>query len=403
MGKWLDGFLAFKNEADATRKFALFAVVIITLGLASLSVTGIVATADWSLLSMLPILGMIVAVLGAELLATVAFIRMLTASTRWRKVAGLLIFLGLAAVGVHNAENGAHVVWRDRFAVSSGKLSAQADLAGQEAKSLASAATTAATATPQELERVRTDIAKLESFLVKMSAQTVEGVKAAQSEMIGTCGYQGEVDGIRSRLTESAMRVCGEDIRNRLIILRQRETNLASGVSTPVQAASTDRSLDQIDKADQAAAAFSAWAWLIIMLCTLEGARSLSLWAFITDISATDAGLDRQRSDELAAIRHQNELAALLAQRVTAPAATPAPPVEAPPVAIPDPVEAIEPEPVPEPAPPPPERDPVNQNARNAAKSLHQMKRADKLEDVILVDDNRERDVALVADRMAAQ
>ena len=61
MGKFLDGFLAFKNEADATRKFALFAVIVITFGLASLSVTGIVATATWTWLSALPIIGMIFA------------------------------------------------------------------------------------------------------------------------------------------------------------------------------------------------------------------------------------------------------------------------------------------------------------------------------------------------------
>ena len=70
MGKFLDKFLEFKNEADATRKFALLAVVIITLGLASLSVTGIIATATWTWLSVLPTLGLIIAVLGAEALAT---------------------------------------------------------------------------------------------------------------------------------------------------------------------------------------------------------------------------------------------------------------------------------------------------------------------------------------------
>ena len=88
MGRFLDNFLAFKNEADATRKFALFAVIIITFGLASLSVTGVVATANWTWLSALPVLALVFAVLGAELLATVAFIRMLTASTMSRKVAG---------------------------------------------------------------------------------------------------------------------------------------------------------------------------------------------------------------------------------------------------------------------------------------------------------------------------
>ena len=97
MGKFLDKFLEFKNEADATRKFALLAVVIITLGLASLSVTGIIATATWSFMSFLPIVGLIIAVLGAEALATVAFIRTLTAPTIWRKIAGSLIFLGFTA------------------------------------------------------------------------------------------------------------------------------------------------------------------------------------------------------------------------------------------------------------------------------------------------------------------
>ena len=133
MTKFLNAFLEFKNEAEATRKFALAAVVVITLGLASLSVTGIIATAHWTLLSALPTLGMIIAVLGAEALATVAFIRTLTAPTLLRKVAGALIFIGLALVGVHNAENGAHVIWPDRFEVSAGKLSAQAELAGEEA------------------------------------------------------------------------------------------------------------------------------------------------------------------------------------------------------------------------------------------------------------------------------
>jgi hypothetical protein len=163
MGKFLNSFLEFKNEADATRKFALFAVVIITVGLASLSVTGIVATAQWSWLSALPVIALVFAVLGAELLATVAFIRMLTASTKMRKVAGAFIFLGLAAVGVHNAENGARVVFSDRFAESSSSLAAKAALAGEEAATLGSAQQAAIDGTGAELERVRTQLAELKT------------------------------------------------------------------------------------------------------------------------------------------------------------------------------------------------------------------------------------------------
>lgn len=328
MGKFLDKFLEFKNEADATRKFALFAVVIITLGLASLSVTGIVATANWTWLSFLPILGMIIAVLGAELLATVAFIRTLTASTHLRKWAGGAIFLGLAAVGVHNAENGAHVVWPDRFSESSGSLAAKAELAGEEAVTLGAAQQTAIDSTGAELERVRKQIADLKTEQQIMASMSPEGISKAQSLLLAQGLYFGSVDGIRQNKTESAMRARGEAIQGELATLKAREDGLMTGQASPVQQATTDKRLLQIEQADKANAAFWAWIWLIIMLCTLEGARSLSLWALITDISAKDAQRDRERSDELAEQRHQNEMAKLRAEQVAAP--TPPPPEHAP-------------------------------------------------------------------------
>ena len=404
MGKFLDKFLEFKNEADATRKFALFAVVIITFGLASLSVTGIVATANWTWLSALPIIGMIVAVLGAELLATVAFIRMLTASTRWRKVAGAFIFVGLALVGVKNAENGAHVVWPDRFAESSASLAAKSGVSQKKAN-------TADTDRPAELKLVREEIAKLEVFTKKMSAQTPEGVKEAQSEMIPRCGYTGAVDGIRAEKTESAMRSCGEQIRGEIAVLKQRETNLLGAAAIPsVDAApAVDPAIEAINLKAQSDAAFWNWFWLIAMLCTLEGARSLSLWALITDISAVDAKRDRERSDELAELRHQTELAALLASRVTVAPVPAAPPPEPAPAAVPEPVAAppeelvlVQPEPAP-PPPPPEERSDTSQRARDAAKALAKMNRADKLENVILVNDNRQRNADRAATKVAAQ
>jgi hypothetical protein len=125
------------------------------------------------------------------------------------------------------------------------------------------------------------------------------------------------------------------------------------------------------------------------MLCVLESARSLSLWALITDISATDATRDRQRTDELAELRHQNELAALAAQRVTA-----APPVavEPPPAAIPPP----EPEPAPA-ATPEPEAEPLvlvepapemtNQEHRSRLGGLaaQHNRRADKVERLLVI------------------
>ena len=359
MGKFLDGFLEFKNEADATRKGALLAVIIITLGLASLSVTGIVATADWNWLSFLPIIGMIVAVLGAELLATVAFIRMLTASTMARKVAGAFIFLGLAAIGVHNAENGAKVVWPERFAVSSSRLSAEAELAGEEAATLKTAQDAAIGGTGAELERVRTQIAELRTEQQIMASMSPEGISKAQSLLLAQGLYFGSVDGIRRDKTESAMRARGEAIQGELATLKAREDGLMQGQASPVQQANTDKRLLQIENADKATAAFWAWLWLIIMLCVLESARSLSLWALITDISGKDAQRDRDWTDELAALRHQQERARIIAETNAAVSAYSSP--QAPPVAVeppPAPIPPPEPEPAPA-APPEPEPEPI--------------------------------------------
>jgi hypothetical protein len=354
MNRFLSKFLEFKNEADATRKFALFAVVIITMGLASLAVTGIVATAHWSVLSFLPTVGMIIAVLGAELLATVAFIRTLTASTKLRKVAGAFIFLGLAAVGVHNAENGAKVVWPERFAESAASLEAKAALAGEEAGTLGQAQQAAIASTGGELERVRTQIAELRTEQQIMASMSPEGISKAQSLLLAQGLYFGSVDGIRQDKTESAMRARGEAIQSELATLRAREDGLMQGQASPVQQATTDKRLLQIEQQERAANAFWAWVWLILMLCVLEGARSLSLWALITDLSGANAARDRQREDELAELRHQNEMAALIAQRarIEQPPAieAPAPPIAPPVIAPPEPAP---PSPAPEPLPEP--------------------------------------------------
>jgi len=395
MGKFLDNFLAFKNEADATRKFALFAVVIITVGLASLSVTGIVATAKWTWLSALPTFGLILAVLGAELLATVAFIRMLTASTMWRKIAGAFIFIGLAAVGVHNAENGAKVVWPERFAESSASLQAKAALAGEEAGTLGTAQQAAISGTGAELERVRVQIAELKTEQQIMASMSPEGISKAQSLLLAQGLYFGSVDGIRQDKTESAMRARGEAIQAELATLKAREDGLMAGQASPVQQATTDRRLSEIELADKANAAFWAWLWLIIMLCVLEGARSLSLWALITDINSKDAQRDRDWTDELAALRHQQERARIIAETNAAVAA-----YSAPPVAV-EPVAAIEPPPEPEPAPEPiPEPltlvdpAPANQALRKGGKNSSMKKAAAKAA--------RNR-VLILADRSNAQ
>lgn len=380
MSNFLEKFLEFKNEADATRKFALLAVVVITLGLASISVTGIIATATWTWMSALPTFGLIIAVLGAEALATVAFIRTLTAPTKARKVAGALIFIGLAAIGVHNAENGAHVVWPDRFAESSGSLAAKAALAGEEAATLKVAQDAAVGSTGGELERVRTEIADLKVEQQLMASMSPEGISKAQSLLLAQGKYFGSVDGIRQDKTESAMRARGEEIQRELATLKAREDGFMAGQASPVLQANTDKRLEQIAQADKAAAAFWAWFWLILMLCTLEGARSLSLWALITDIQSSDVDLTRQRANELADAEHQAALAAIRSTVVAAPAPVappPAPPPEPAPAPIPEPVAATVDDLMLD-TPIPAEPAPDTQHFRNMALAADQARKARK-------------------------
>jgi hypothetical protein len=400
MTKFINVFLEFKNEANGTRKFALLAVVVITLGLASLSVTGVVATADWNLLSFLPVLGLIIAVLGAEALATVSFVRMLTARSMKRKIIGFLIFIGLAAVGVHNAENGAKVVWPDRFAESSTSLTAKAGVSQKQADDIGTLKADAIKNAPVELERVRSDIAKLEVFTRKMSAQTPEGIKEAQSEMIPRCGYTGKVDGIRSTLTESAMRSCGEQIRGEIVLLKQRETNLLGGqaagaVAGPAAPVENDPAITAIDLEEQAAAAFWAWFWLIFMLCVLESARSLSLWAYITDLESGDIDQDRRRAEELAEAEHRKRMAELA---VKPEAKEPAPAPVSEPVVSPIAAEAPT-------SPPEPELTPAQRRGRAGGLAAGQAKAAAKAKDgsYILVPSLLERDAQMQAMKVAAE
>lgn len=345
MTKFLDKFLEFKNEANATRKFALFAVVIITFGLISLSVTGIVATAHWTWLTMFPIIGLIVAVIGAELMSTVAFVRALAAPTLKRRIAGYLIAFGLAWVGVHNAENGVKVIRPDLFAESSASLAARAELAGEEAATLKTAQDAAIGGSGAELERVRTEIAELKTEQQLMTAMSPEGIAKAQKSLISQGLYFGVVDGLAEQKTESAMRARGEAITRELTTLKAREDGLMQGQASPVQAANTDRRLQQIDLWAKAQEAFWAAIWLAVMLWTLEGCRSLGLWALVTDVQGADIDLERKRAAELAELDHQNKLAAMRAG--AAPTIISAPSYEdekiivPPPAAIPEPVETV--------------------------------------------------------------
>jgi hypothetical protein len=414
ISKWIEAFLEFKNEASATRKFALFAVAIITIGLISLAVTGVIATADWGWVSLLPIIGTIIAIGGSEILASVAFIRAIQAPTLKRKIAGYLIFIGLAAVGVHNAERGVRVVWPALYEKSSAELAARASLAGEEASLMGEAAKVAVDNSGAELERVRTEIASLKAEQTMLSAQSPEGIAKAQSHLQAIGLYFGREDGISDVKTESARRQRGEQIAEELKVLKAREDGFMTGVASPVQSATTDKRILEIEMKAAADAIMWAVFWVVFMLITWEGARSLGLWALITDVTGKNVDDDRRRANELAEEEHANRLAELRAQRLKPPpepipvpepiVAAPEPAPEPPPVSHPEPVEAVA-EPAAPIPPPEPELTDAQRRSRAGGLGAGQAKAAAraKAERLILVPSLVERDAEIAAAKVAAQ
>jgi hypothetical protein len=228
-----------------------------------------------------------VIVCGAELLGAVILVRVMLAPNWWRRVAGALIFLGVAWACIQNGKRAVHLIYPE-FAESAALLEAKAGIAGEEAGLIKEARGKAIDATPQELARVRTDIAALKAEQQLMSSQSPEKIKEAQSLLIAQGKYFGRVDGLREDLTEAAMRSRGEELARELTNLGLREEALAAGAVTAaagVAAAATNPAVLQADLADKARKARSAAIWLEVMLWVFEAARSFGLWALVTTIT----------------------------------------------------------------------------------------------------------------------
>ena len=282
-------FLKAESEETATQAIAFVAIVIITIGLATMNVMGVLAGSQGASIGQLIIRGALaVIVCGAELLGAVILVRVMLAPNWWRRVAGAVIFLGVAWACIQNGKRAVHLIYPE-FAESAALLEAKAGIAGEEAALIATARDKAIDATPEELARVRTDIAALKAEQQLMSSQSPEKVKEAQSLLIAQGKYFGRVDGIRAELTEAAMRSRGEEIARELTNLGLREEALAAGAVTAaagVAAAATNPAVTQADLADRAAKARSATIWLEVMLWVFELARSFGLWALVATITS---------------------------------------------------------------------------------------------------------------------
>jgi hypothetical protein len=281
-------FLRAESEETATQAAAFIAVCIITVGLCTMNVMGVLAGSQGTSIGQWVIrIALAVIVCGAELLGAVILVRVMLAPNRLRKVIGALIFLGVAWACIQNGKRAVHLIYPE-FAESSALLEAKAGIAGEEAALVSEARGKAIDATPEELARVRTDIAALKAEQQLMASQSPEKIKEAQSLLIAQGKYFGRVDGLRQTLTEAAMRSRGEEIARELTNLGLREEALAAGAVTAAAgvAAGVNPAVLQADLADRARKAREATIWLEVMLWVFEIARSFGLWALVTTITA---------------------------------------------------------------------------------------------------------------------
>jgi hypothetical protein len=282
-------FLRAESEETATQAAAFIAVCIITVGLCTMNVMGVLAGSQGTSIGQWVIrIALAVIVCGAELLGAVILVRVMLAPNRLRKVIGALIFLGVAWACIQNGKRAVHLIYPE-FAESSALLEAKAGIAGTEAGLIAEARGKAIDATPEELARVREGIAALKAEQQLMASQSPEKIKEAQSLLIAQGKYFGRVDGLRQTLTEAAMRSRGEEIARELTNLGLREEALAAGAVTAaagVAAMAENPAVLQADLADRARKAREATIWLEVMLWVFEIARSFGLWALVTTITA---------------------------------------------------------------------------------------------------------------------
>jgi hypothetical protein len=277
-----------ESEESATQAMAFIAIVIITFGLMVMNVSGALASSvGKGPLEMTIRVALAVILAGAELLAAVALVRVMLAPNWWRKVAGSIIFCGLAWACIQNGKRAVHLIYPE-FAESSALLEAKAGIAGEEAALVATARNKAIDATPEELARVRTEIAAIKAEQQLMASQSPEKIKEAQALLISQGKYFGRVDGLRETLTEAAMRSRGEELAQQLTTLNLREEALAAGAVTAAAGvtAGQNAAVLQADLADRARKAKAATIWLEVMLWVFEAARSFGLWALVTTITA---------------------------------------------------------------------------------------------------------------------
>lgn len=245
-----------KSEIGWMRAIACVAIIVMTIALALLNVTG-----AWIASKNVFYTGVI---LGVEFLAATCLVLVIAAPTMARKIVGAVIMTGLIWVCVENGKMAVKESFAAVFPESAEALLKKAELARADASDMKAEAPTNRDAVAEEIAAL-----KVEQELMASPVRVKEAQQSLQSRGL----YTGNLDGIYGGLTKEAMLSRGDVIRRRLEVLQQK----AESGATPA----SDQTLKAIEYEAQAKEVRDRTVWMHLLLYVIEGARTAGLWAFV--------------------------------------------------------------------------------------------------------------------------
>ena len=248
-----------KTEVGWMRLVAGIAVIALTIALGCLNISGAWIGSNGNL-------PFTMTIFGAEMLAAVCLVLIISAPTIPRKIVGSIVFAVLVWVCIENGKMSVERSFKDIFVGSAEALDKKAEVATTAAETLKTVDPNA----DLKLER-----AKLLVERDAMAASDPKGVEQAQAILKNLGLYTETIDGIRGPETEAAMLA-----RGRVVSARLAELEKLIPPPSPTSAAE-EKANAAIDLADQANKVRGGAVWMNMLLIGLEGARSFGLWCFV--------------------------------------------------------------------------------------------------------------------------
>ena len=250
-----------KTEVGWMRLVAGIAVIALTIALGCLNISGAWIGSNGNL-------PFTMTIFGAEMLAAVCLVLIISAPTLARKIVGSIVFAVLVWVCIENGKMSVERSFKDIFVGSAEALDKKAEVAQTAANTLTKDA-------PADLKALKEEKAKLEIERDLMKSKDPKGIEDAQASLKTMGLYTRTIDGIRGPETEAAMLSRGIKIAERLAVL---DKMIAPEGGT---SAAEEKANSAIDLQDQANKVRGGAVWMNMLLIGMEGARSFGLWCFV--------------------------------------------------------------------------------------------------------------------------